>query len=311
MEVPRGEYDLAVAWTWEYDREFVAIVESVAMTAGLRTLLITPQNVGEVLQQLQSGQLRVRVLLDRASDEDESFHPLHRFLAGPSMNSGTSVVNLLDRQQHAADKATMHLEFLSHGLAVPYTIILPPYAEIPDLRFSEEEIQKIGRPFVIKPANTTGGGIGVVRGAKSLEEVLETRKHHKNDKYLLQETVRPAYLSENRAWFRVIYAFDDVFSCWWDDQTHVYEEVTPEEAETYGLHALAGIARAIHGVCKLEFFSTEIAYTTGNRYVVVDYVNEICDMRPKSAHRDGVPDRLVRSVAEALIRFVRSRGFAG
>ncbi|GJQ21387.1 MAG: hypothetical protein HBSIN02_17420 [Bacteroidia bacterium] len=202
----------------------------------------------------------------------------------------------------------MHLEFLSRGLAVPYTIILPPYAEVPDLRISEEEFQKIGRPFVIKPANTTGGGIGVVRGARSREEVLEARKHHKDDKYLLQETVRPAYLSENRAWFRVIYAFDDVFSCWWDDQTHVYEEVTSEEEKTYGLNVLTDIARAIHNVCHLEFFSTEIAYTTGNRYVVVDYVNEICDMRPKSAHRDGVPDRIVRSVAEALIRFVHSRG---
>jgi glutathione synthase/RimK-type ligase-like ATP-grasp enzyme len=302
------EYDLGVAWTWEYDKEFVSFIETAARSEGVSTYLIHPQNVEETLARLLSRSIHVRFLLDRASDEDEAFHPLHQFLVHRAPgDKETHVINPLERQLRAADKATMHLEFLSHGINVPYTLIISPYIHAREPEFSLTELHKLGRPFIIKPANTTGGGVGVVLGAETLKDVLEARQHHKNDKYLLQETVKPAYLSEKRAWFRVIYAFGSVFPCWWDDQTHVYEEVTRDEEEAYGLSALSDLAARIRQVCGLEFFSSEIAYTTTGKYVVVDYVNEICDMRPKSVHRDGVPDRIVRSVAESLIRFLQSR----
>jgi len=41
-----------------------------------------------------------------------------------------------------------------------------------------------------------------------------------------------------------------------------------------------------------DFFSTEIALAKDGRYVVVDYVNDPCDMRPQSKHFDGVPDTI-------------------
>lgn len=301
------QYDLAIAWTWEYDREFIAIIEDAAKHQSITTFLIQRHNIGEILEQLRDHTFLVRFLLDRASDEDETFHTLQRFLAHRrSPERTTRILNPIDLQLRAADKATMHLEFLSHGIRVPYTIIISPYSHKRETEFSLTELASLGRPFIIKPANTTGGGIGVVIGAETLKDVLDARQHHKNDKYLLQETVKPAYLLESRAWFRVIYAFGSVFSCWWDDQIHLYEELSPGDEEAFGLGELKIITRKIHEICKLDFFSTEIAYTTEGTYVVVDYVNEICDMRPQSRHRDGVPDRIVRSVAEAMVRHVKS-----
>jgi nicotinamidase-related amidase len=35
-------------------------------------------------------------------------------------------------------------------------------------------------------------------------------------------------------------------------------------------------------------------------FVVVDYVNEMCDMRLKSQHPDGVPDHIVESIAASV-----------
>ena len=144
----------------------------------------------------------------------------------------------------------------------------------------------------------------MVLGAESLKDILETRQHHKNDKYLLQEAVKPGYLSENRGWFRVFYAFGSIIPCWWDDQTHLYEEITPEDEKSFGLGPLRGVTDIIQKACGLDFFSTEIVFTRDERFVVVDYVNEMCDMRLQSKHLDGVPDRVVRSIAVSLIDFV-------
>lgn len=292
--------DIGIAWVWQYDREFVEIIEEAARTFGLTTFRLEHHNITEFTEAFKKHEAGIRVLLDRASDEDELFQPLARYVA--QHRPDVRVINPHHLQTRAADKATMHLEFLSHGIDVPYTIIISPYDHKREMELSLSELANLGRPFIIKPANTTGGGIGVVLGAETLKDILEARQHHRKDKYLLQETIKPVYLSENRAWFRVIFAFGEIFPCWWDDQTHLYEIVTAEEEEVFGLHRLRDLTKRIQAICGLDFFSTEIVYTPQDKLVVVDYVNEICDMRLQSVHRDGVPDTIVRRIAEGLAR---------
>lgn len=145
----------------------------------------------------------------------------------------------------------------------------------------------------------------MVKGAETLKEVIEARQDHKNDKYLLQETVKPSDLAGRRAWFRVFYAFGEIIPCWWDDLTHVYSCLTQEEEERLGLQPLRAITQRVQSVCKLEFFSTELAYTVDGRYLAVDYVNEMCDMRLQSKCPDGVPDEVVRAIVHRLIDYVK------
>ncbi len=297
-------YDLAVAWVWQYDLEFVGILEEAAREENLTTFRVERHNAAQFFEALKKRTVGVRAFLDRASDEDEAFQPLARYIA--QYRSDIRVINPHHLQNRAADKATMHLEFHAHGINVPYTIIISPYSQKQEPELSLSELAKLGRPFIIKPANTTGGGVGVVLGAETLKDVLDARQHHRNDKYLLQETIKPVYLSENRAWFRVFFALGNVYPCWWDDQTHTYELLTEEDEAAFDLGGLRDITRAIHEISALDFFSTEIVYTARNIFVVVDYVNEICDMRLQSLHRDGVPDSLVRHIGRAMARFVRS-----
>lgn len=40
--------------------------------------------------------------------------------------------------------------------------------------------------------------------------------------------------------------------------------------------------------------------TTKNKFVVVDYVNDQCDMRLQSLHQDGVPDEIVHKIINNL-----------
>jgi carbamoylphosphate synthase large subunit len=97
----------------------------------------------------------------------------------------------------------MHLEFITGGLQVPYTVILPPFHERKSVTLVPSDLAHLGNPFVIKPANTTGGGTGVVLNAATVEDVLAARQLHKNDKYLLQEFIVPKQLDGKRGWFRV------------------------------------------------------------------------------------------------------------
>lgn len=295
-------FDLAVAWDWEFDRAFIALLEQRIHVEGLRFYSISHHNVHETFRQLQKGTLSFRAFLDRASDADENFLPLARHIR----KSPTRYLNHPDAVSHAIDKATMHLEFMTNGIDVPFTIIISPYNKKRDVELSLGDLARLGRPFIIKPANTTGGGIGVILGAETLKDVIESRQHHKNDKYLLQEKITPDQFALRKAWFRVFQACGTTIPCWWDDETHVYDEVSTSEISDYGLQHLTATTQKISEVCALEFFSTEIAVTKDRKIVVVDYVNDICDMRMQSQHPDGVPDRVVEEVCSSLALHVKS-----
>jgi hypothetical protein len=301
-------YDLAIAWNWEYDREFIDRVQDVACRNKITVLEIRAKNVEGIFDLLKKGKIRFRYLLDRASDEDEMFQPMARYVLKQFRSGDKSTprpINPHDLQINAADKATMHLEFLAHGIDVPYTIIISPYSHKNEVELSITELAKLGRPFIIKPANTTGGGIGVVIGAETLKEVLDARQSHKNDKYLLQETIKPIMLAGRRAWFRVFYAFNDIITCWWNDITHVYSPATEDEEQQLGLEKLRTITNRIQTVCQLEFFSTELVCTADGRCVAVDYVNEMCDMRIQSQFTDGVPDIIVQRIISQMMGYVK------
>jgi hypothetical protein len=295
-------FHLAVSWDWEYDREFIATLESQIHAHRLRFYSISHHNTHETVRRLQKGELSFGAFLDRAAEADENFVPVARAMR----KHGALILNPPEATRHAADKATMHLEFLTTGIHVPFTIIISPYEKKRELEFSVSELAHLGRPFIIKPANTTGGGVGVILGAETLKDVIDSRQHHNNDKYLLQEKIRPLILEGRKAWFRVFYAFGEILPAWWDDETHLYGIVTKSELTRFALRPLITTTRKIWEVCHLDFFSTEIAVPKEKRPVVVDYVNEICDMRLQSMHPDGVPDVLVTEICRRFARDLRS-----
>lgn len=295
-------FHLAVAWDWEFDRRFIATLESQIHAHRLRFYSVSHHNTHETLRRLSKGELTFGAFLDRSSETDENFAPLSRAIRKLPI----LFVNHPDAVHHAIDKATMHLEFLTKGIDVPFTIIITPYAKKKEVELSLSDLARLRRPFIIKPANTTGGGIGVILGAETLKDVIESRQHHKNDKYLLQEKIKPVMLGEHKGWFRVFYIFGEVLPSWWDDETHIYTMITKADVTTFGLRPLFAAARKIREVCQLDFFSTEIAATQEKRFVVVDYVNDICDMRLQSVHYDGVPDLMVTEICRRFARHLKA-----
>ena len=59
----------------------------------------------------------------------------------------------------------------------------------------------------------------------------------------------------------------------------------------------------IASICKLDWFSTEIALT--DEFIVVDYVNDEIDTRVQSTAMDGVPDDIIESIAKQLVKIAK------
>jgi hypothetical protein len=306
-------YDLGFAWEWPYDAGLVRLVQEACLDHGVTCYTITPDNVRPALAALAGGTLLFRAYYDRASDSNPAFVPFTvqaRALVPVRLND-------FAHARRAWDKATMHLEFLQHGIEVPYTVILPPYDVAADL--AVQDLAPFGAQLYLKPAHG-GGGEGVALVA-SWNEIQQERRRFPQDKYLMSAAIEPALIeagappatpvggadgrqARRRAWFRVIYACGTVFPSWWDQQTHVYTPVSDADEERFGLAPLRALTRQIAQIAHLEVFSTEIARTAGGRFVPVDYVNDPCDLRLQSQAPEAVPDVIVQGVAGALARWV-------
>jgi hypothetical protein len=292
-------HDLCLAWNWEYDSDLAALLGDACRQRGVSLLEVTPANISSISSGLDGAQLGFRALLDRASDADPQFMPLVDW----AREHAALRINAYEQARRAWDKATMHREFLAAGVHVPHTVILPSLEEQADL--APVDLRPLGANFSIKPAYG-GGGEGVINCASSWEEVLAARSEYPTDPYLLQANVEPAHLNERPAWFRIIFCAGQVYPCWWDVSSHVYRQVLAEEEVAHGLSPLQRIVGRIAAVCGLELFSTEIAFTAGGEFMCIDYVNDPLDLRLQSRAADGVPDEIVRDIAERLAALVKA-----
>lgn len=295
------KFDLGLAFVWEFDDDFIALTEKTMHDAGLSTYLIQEHNIKEVTEKVRNKELFFDFYLDRAWDVDEDFEELGRMLA----RRKTHIFNSYGKVTHAIDKANMHLEFITAGLHVPYSIIIPPHSEKEEIYISLDDLSILGRPFIIKPCNTTGGGVGVVTGAESLKEIIAERMTNTDDKYIIQQKIFPSMFDGRRAWFRCFWAFDKAIPVWWDDRTHIYEILTHEQIKKFKLQQLFKIVKKIAEVIDVDFFSTEIARTEENLFVVIDYVNDQCDMRFFPRHHDGVPYPVVSQIINNFVKKIK------
>jgi len=295
-------FDLAIAYTWEYDKDFVDMIEDYFQSYWLTTYLIKPDNVHDVINLLQNKKLHFNALLDRASDEDVSFIPIPQILK----RRKCYIINPHHRVIQTVDKASMHQKLLENNFKLPKTYILPAFKQDFRLLINEEDLNSIGKPFIIKPSYYSGGGEGVIKNATSLEEIQNSRIQSPHEKFLVQEKIIPKKINGKRAWFRVFWAFDQVIPTYWNDQTHIYSTISKKEIVDKSLQQLLRITKRLAQISKLDYFSTEIALTEDHKFYLIDYINDQCDMRLKSLHNDGVPDKVVRKFIERMYYKVSS-----
>lgn len=293
-------YDLAISYTWKYDREFINLIEKIFHKSGYKTFVIHKQNLNEVSHQLRTKKIFFKAYLDRASDEDPKFEIITKLLT----RKKSYIINPHKRTKKVTDKAYFHKKLIRKKFNLPKTYILESYDKCKGLKLTEEKIKELGFPFVIKPAFFSGGGQGVIKNGTSLEQIQIQRINSHSEKFLVQEKIHPIKIDHKRAWFRIFWAFGKVIPTWWDDQTHIYHPLTKEQLSKYKLHKLIKITKKLSRIAALDYFSTEIALTKNHKFVLIDYVNDQCDMRLQSFHLDGVPDKVVHQFVEQMIKKV-------
>jgi hypothetical protein len=289
-------YDLCLTWYWLYDHDFIEYIGEACAAQNVTLWQITPANVLQAVTELYTGQTSFTSLIDRAYD-DLRFEPVRRFAHEHQLQR----INAPELSHWSEDKATMHLELMQAGLQTPYTILIAPFIDQPIL--PALNITPLGANFVLKPA-IGGGGEGVRMNASSLEDIQRTRLEYPDQKYLAQENITARSIMGREAWFRVFYVGGECLPCWWNPSTHIYTVLTPEEEIQLDLAPLRSVTERIARVCKLDWFSTEIAFTPGGRFVVVDYVNDGIDTRIQSKARDGMPDEVMKHIANNLVALV-------
>ena len=265
------------------------------MEEGISFWQIKSDNLLESITALYKGVTTFKTLLHRGQG-DRTFDPIPRW----AKEFGAKRINPAEVSAWSEDKATMHLELISAGIYTPYTILLAPFLEQPVV--PPIDLTPLGKNFVIKPSNG-GGGEGVILGANTIDEILKARMEFPEQKYLIQAHVTPRIVDDAPAWFRVFYANGETYPCWWNPETHIYKQVTAEEEARVGLNRLRDVTSRIASICKLDWFSTEIALA--DEFIVVDYVNDGIDTRVQSKAMDGVPDEVMECIARQPVKIAK------
>jgi hypothetical protein len=210
-------------------------------------------------------------------------------------------INDYERVREIWNKPHIHYALMKHGIHVPYMHILPSVEQQHEVE--PLDLSTLSGRFSVKGAHS--GGSGVLRPAKTWDDVRQRRFEWRTDQTLIQEWIEPRLLGKRRAWFRVFYACGVAYPVWQDDRNHIQQPLLAEEERIYDLGVVRGLTQQIATVCGLNLFSTEIALDASNRWVVIDYVNDPCDYRPNSTVTNGVPDEIVQNVAARVAAYVK------
>lgn len=295
-------YDLAMTHQLDADDLFIHCVQRHCAEARLNFFLVEPLWVEPFFQALSRGAVWTKVLLNLHSEHhrpDEIYHRLIRLAA----DRGIRVIDPPDRAIEAFDKARLHPRLGGAGIRTPFTIIVPAAARA-GFRLAAADRAALGMPFVIKPALGYGRR-GVILDASSEADLERCAAAWPDGHYLLQRRIEPRWIRGEPAYFRAFYVFGTAWCCWWNCHTHRYRMTTPEERLEHGLDRVETIVRQIAALTGMDLFSSEIARTEADEFVVIDYVNDQCHMLSQSASPDiGVPDELIQNIARRLVEAV-------
>lgn len=292
------KFDLAIAYTWEFDKELVEMIEKLFQSNGLTTFIIGEFNLDEICNRIIDGSIHFKMFFDRASDEDPQFLKVVNQLA----KRKTYIINPLRKTIIATDKAKVYRKLRKHKIRTPYSYILPSYNENPNFKVENSIIQKLGIPFVIKPSTYSGGGQAVFLNAKNHEDIHAARISIPQDKFILQKFIDTPVHGKKRLWFRCYWFFGTIIPVWWNDVTHIYNNISKADYKKYSVYKLVSITKKLSRMSGLDYFSTEATIDKNNNFILVDYINDQCDFRLKSKHTDGVPDRIVKIFVKSMLK---------
>jgi len=294
--------DLCIGWgPWEAD-PFLEFMKTYAQLRKLSFLVCDARHAKRIIRGLKAGTTRVLFHLDRNAEYEDP-EDIFSKLAYAIKDDGAFCVNEPDRARLANNKAILHYHLERAGIPIPYTIVVRNWMPA-DYRLTHEERKKLGKPFIVKPARGYGRQGVAQLNTGSLKEITRARRYDRGDDFLLQQLIIPEWFGYRMGWFRLFYVLGQIIPCWWDMCSGHYSLVDTKEFEEYELNGLCEVMWRIAQTAQMNFYSTELAISgkNGRRSIVaIDYVNDPPDMTLQTISHSGVPDRVVRHIAERLV----------
>jgi hypothetical protein len=294
-------FDFAIGWPVKEENDlFLNSLAAECQARNMRILCIHDKNLASIIKKIKKRELKINFYLDMASEIYDKENPFTRFVY-LLKDVGTKIIDDPDYVKSTADKSITHFNLLNAKISVPYTVVIRNWE--PKLKLAEEDKQKLGFPFIIKPALGYGQkGVKIIYSHRPLKDIAEARLFDPGDNFLIQELIKPNTINNRPAWFRCYHLFGEIIPCWWNPETHEYWHVTLKEISNYGLLPIIRITAEIANIVRVDWFSCEIALSKkDNKFYAIDYMNDQCAIYPKSQHKDGVPDDLIQLIAERVV----------
>lgn len=275
----------------------LALMQRAMSSYGLSLLLVNEKNVQRAIADVQAGDLRPIVYLDMCSRPGDDFEVLLKAMAGAG-------VHAVAHPDHLAwtYKAHSHPKLEQAGLPVPPTVIL--HNGDPDRALTTDELARLGERVVIKPSYGVAGLGAVIGAAPTLDEIRKAREYERTDDWLIQRMVSWRKLEHRDAYLRGYNVLGCRTLMWWDPRAG-YGILTWDDLREHDLLGAVGLVDQVAQTCGLEFFSTEIAITDSpdQRFVLIDYVNDQCDIDPSAAPGRSPPEQWVQWVCTRFAEF--------
>jgi hypothetical protein len=321
-------YDLTIAGPTGGHADFDAWLADAAAVYGLRCARLTSAVAASAAARLAAGELSVGLHVACSTDwrPDDPFTRL----AFAVQDAGGRPLNAPARAWAFTDRAAATHDLSRHGLGVPPTLVLRPWAEARP--FSDEErwhlrLDEPGTRLEIVPAGR-GAALRVERPGtdRVLAALQAARRARPGETFLVRPEVRPPWLTcddgECRpAHWRVTYCLGESAAFWWQPADSLragetaYREVTPQEVIAHALRPIFGYVEALAEATGLEWFSADLAlcpYPLPGRFTVADVdgldlpvllldgPDDQCELAAQSRTPDGLPDAWVRRTARRL-----------
>ncbi|RJP76427.1 MAG: hypothetical protein C4524_10140 [Candidatus Zixiibacteriota bacterium] len=283
-------------WEWSEDAYLVEDFLRQADHLDLRVKVFDPDGFRRLSMNTVAQDYPV-ILWDRAGD----VHREAQYISDWAEAAGSRVINPVRGTLLAMDKAHLHRLLLQNHLPVPQTRVLTDSSNGEDLHWG------CGKFLVLKPG-ISGGGEGVRIQHWSEDSLREAMSARPGEPWLLQEFIEPAMVTGRRAWFRVYHLFGEIRVCWWDNTTHIYDLMPCEEVGLMGFHDLRTLGLHLANRFPMQFFSTEIVYCSDGAPLLIDYINDPCDLRSRARIPNGVPEELLNWVFQRIFEVARAVG---
>lgn len=297
------QYNIAINWNSLDDCYFANIIKMLCKDKKLSFLWIHDGNSKETLRGIYNQKIHIDILIDTDATYNDP-EDIYARICYAVKDSGSTVINDPDNTQAAINKAIMCHKARSLGIDTPYTIVVRKW-QPKKVTLTKRQKKLLDVPFIIKPAQGYGQR-GIIRQATGTPYcIAKARLFDPNDDFLLQRIVKPVFSDGKKCWYRVFRIFDRILPCWWDDKTNRYEHISEYEFKKFKLKPLFDIAVKIAQATGMVWFSTEIAIVKDDKgklaYMIIDYVNDQCDMTPVSQTPSGIPDHVAHFTARTLI----------